>query len=113
MMKTSIENALSKILANTTLEAQWEFALKHGGAEKIIQTCLAQELSTSSHPNTFIEFKNADIAIFYDGVDSEPTHIIEIGINYLCQRRDAQLKPLKDIFKRISPEIKGDTYSLK
>jgi hypothetical protein len=82
-MKTSIKNSLNKILANTTLKAQWEFALKHGGAEKIIQTYLAQELSTSSHPNTFIEFKNADIAIFNNGVDKEPTHIIEIGINYL------------------------------
>lgn len=112
MMKNRIESALKNILDNKTLRAQWSYAWKQGGAEKIIQACLAQELNDESNPNVFIEFKKADIAIFDDGTEMPPTHIIEIGTNYLGQI-DAKNKPLKDIFKRTSNEVTGETYAFE
>jgi hypothetical protein len=112
MMKNRIESALNAILDKPPLRELWEFSLSNGGAEKIIQACLAQELNDKSYPNTFIEFEKADIAIFDDGTDMPPTHIIEIGTNYLGQK-DAENKPLKDIFKRTSNDVSGATYSFE
>lgn len=109
-MKNRIENALKAILENNTLKALWTYSLQQGGAENIIQTCLAQELNDESKSNIYIEFDKVDIAIFDEGINSPPTNIIEIGSNYLSQDKEAKLKPLQDIFKRIADNRQGKSY---
>ncbi len=112
-MKEKIIDTLNELSKDENVRSQWGFALSQGGAENLIQFHVSQYLKEVLDLNVCVEYKNADIAIFDTYNDEKPSNIIEVGINYLCQNRDAEVKPLKDIFKRMYPNSHGETYPAK